>query len=65
LKIRFSKNEAFLSYEISEVGEDSFEDSISEESFVVSLSYESEELFDKEMSSGETNYFSNQNVCID
>jgi hypothetical protein len=61
----FSKNEALLSSEISEVGEDSFEDSISEESFVVSLSYESEELFDKKISSGETKSFSNQNVCFD
>jgi hypothetical protein len=40
LKRGFSKIEALLSSEISEVGEDSFEDSVSEESFFDSLSDE-------------------------
>ena len=65
MKRGFSKNEALLSSEISEVGEDSFEDSVLEEPFVVSLSNESEELFDKEKPSGETKSFSNQNVLFD
>jgi hypothetical protein len=38
---------------------------VSKESFVVSLLEESEELFDKEMSSKETKNFSNQNIWID
>jgi hypothetical protein len=57
LKRGFSKNEVLLSSEISEVGKDTFEDLVSEESFVVSLSDESKELFDKEMSSGVTKSF--------
>jgi len=65
LKRGFSKNEALLSSEIFEVGEYYFGDSVSEESFVVSLSNESKELFDKDMSSRETKSFSNQNVCFD
>jgi hypothetical protein len=41
LKRGFSKNEALLSPEVFEVGEDSFEVLVSEDSFVVSLSYDS------------------------
>jgi hypothetical protein len=44
--------------------QDTFEDSVSEEYFVDSLSDESEELFVKEMSSGVTKSFSNQNDCF-